>query len=63
MTIDILSISAMNTESEQVFSEACCIISWKRMQLEKKIIKKTECLKNWMHNDLTMKTEIKSLEA
>ena len=63
MTIDILSISAMNTESEQVFSEACCTISWEKMQLEKKTIKKIEYLKNWMYNNLTMKTEIKNLKA
>ena len=63
MTIDILSISAMSAESEQVFSEAHHTISWKKMQLEKKTIEKTECLKNWMHNDLTMKTEIESLKT
>ena len=53
----------MSAESEQVFSEACYIISWEGMQLEKKIIEKTECLKNWMYNDFTMKTEIESLET
>ena len=53
----------MSAESEQVFSEAHHTISWERMQLEKKIIEKTECLKSWMHNNLTMKTEIESLEA
>ena len=63
MIIDVLSISAMSTESEWVFSEAHHTISWERMQLEEKTIKKTECLKNWMHSDLTMKTEIKNLEA
>ena len=63
MTIDVLSISAMNAESEQIFFEAHHTISWERMQLEKKTIEKTECLKNWMCNDLTMKTEIKSLET
>ena len=63
MTIDVLSIFAMSAESEQVFSEAQCTISWERMKLEKKIIEKTKCLKNWMHSDLTMKTEIKNLEA
>ena len=63
MTIDILSISAMSAESEWIFSEAHHTISWKRMQLEKKTIEKTECLKNWMCSDLIMKTEIESLEA
>ena len=63
MIIDVLSISAMSTESEWVFSEACCTISWERMQLEKKTIEKTECLKNWMHSDFIMKTEIENLEA
>ena len=63
MTIDVLSISVMSAKSEQVFSEAHCTISWERMQLEKKIIEKTECLKNWMYNDFIMKTKIESLEA
>ena len=63
MTIDILSISAISAESEQIFSEAHCTISWERMQLKKKIIEKTECLKSWMHNDFIMKTEIENLEA
>ena len=63
MTIDVLSISAMSAESEWVFSEAHHTISWERMQLEEKIIEKTKCLKSWMHNDFTMKTEIESLEA
>ena len=62
MIINVLSISAMSTESEQIFSKAHHIISWKRMQLKKKIIKKTKCLKNWMYNDFIMKTEIKNLE-
>ena len=63
MTIDVLSISAMSAESEWVFSEAHHTISWERMQLEKKTIEKTECLKSWMHSNLIMKIEIKSLEA
>ena len=63
MTIDVLSISAMNAESEQIFSEACHTISWERMQLKKKTIEKTECLKSWIHNNFIMKTEIESLEA
>ena len=63
MTIDVSSISAISAESEWIFSEACCTISWERMQLEEKTIKKTECLKSWMCSDLTMKTKIKSLEA
>ena len=63
ITIDVLSISVMSAESEWVFSEACYTISWKRMQLKKKIIEKTECLKSWMCNDFIMKTEIESLET
>ena len=63
MTIDVLSISAMSAEPEQVFSEAWRTISWERMKLEKETIEKTECLKSWMCNDLIIKTKIKSLEA
>ena len=63
MIINVLSISAMSTESEQIFSEAHHTISWERMQLEKKTIEKTKCLKSWMCNNFTMKTEIESLEA
>ena len=62
MTIDVLSIFAMSAESEQVFSEAQCTISWERMKLEKKTIEKTECLKSWMHNNLIMKIETECLE-
>ena len=63
MIINVLSISVISTESEQIFSETCYTISWKKMQLEKKIIEKTECLKSWMCSNLIMKTEIKSLKA
>ena len=63
MTIDVLSISVMSAESEWVFSEAWHTISWERMKLEKKTIKKTKCLKNWMCNDFTMKIETKYLEV
>jgi len=63
MMIDVLSISAMSAESEQVFSEACHTISWERMQLGEETIEKTECLKSWMRSGLTMEAEIESLEA
>ena len=63
MTIDVLSISVMSAEPEWVFSEAQCTISWKRMQLEKKTIEKTECLKSWMCSDFTMKIETECLEV
>ena len=63
MIIDVLSISVMSTESEQVFSEAHCTILWERMQLEKKTIEKTECLKSWMCSDLTIKVETEYLEV
>ena len=63
MIINVLSISVMSAESEQIFSEAHHTISWERMQLEKKTIEKTECLKSWMCNDSIIKTEIKNLEA
>ncbi len=62
MIINVLSISAMSAESEQVFSEAQHIISWERMKLDEKIIKKTECLKSWMHNNLIREIETECLE-
>ena len=56
MTIDILSIPAMSTEPEQVFSETQRTISWDRMQLEQEIIEKIECLKSWMHHNIAVGT-------
>ncbi len=52
----------MSAESEWVFSEAQHIISWERMKLDKKTIKKTECLKSWIHNNLIKKIETECLE-
>ena len=52
----------MSAESEWVFSEVQHTISWERMKLEKKTIKKTECLKSWMHNNLTREIETECLE-
>ena len=54
MAIDILSIPAMSTEPERVFSEAQRTISWDRMQLEQEIIEKIECLKSWMHQNIAV---------
>ena len=53
----------MSAESEWVFSEAWHTISWKRMKLEKKTIEKTEYLKSWMHNNLTIKIETEYLKV
>ena len=63
MIINVLLISAMSAESEWVFSEAQCTISWERMKLEEKTIKKTECLKSWIYNNLTRKIETEYLEV
>ncbi len=62
MIINILLISAMSAESEWVFSEAWHTISWERMKLEEKTIKKTECLKSWMHSDFIRKIETEYLK-
>ena len=63
MIINILLISAMSAESEWVFSEAWHTISWERMKLDEKIIKKIECLKSWMCNNLIRKIETECLEV
>jgi hypothetical protein len=63
MTIDILFISAINAESERVFSEACRTILWERMQLENENIEKPDCLKNWMRSDFIMDVLVENLEA
>ena len=54
ITIDILSISVMSAEPEQMFSGAQRTISWDRMQLEQEIIEKIECLKSWMHQNIAV---------
>ena len=41
MTIDILSISAMSDETERVFSETCCTVSWKKDT--------NECWNSWVY--------------
>jgi hypothetical protein len=63
MIIEILSILAMNTEFERVFSGARCTISWERMQLRGENIEKPECLKNWVRSGLTMGVEVEKLGA
>ena len=47
MAIDILSIPAMSAEPEQVFSGACCTVSWERGQMDPETLEITECLKHW----------------
>ena len=54
MIIDILSISAMSAEPEQMFSGAQRTISWDKMQLEQEIIEKIECLKSWMRQNIAV---------
>ena len=52
MTLDILSISAMSDESERIFSEACCTVSWKRAQMNAETLECVECLKHWKQNEI-----------
>jgi hypothetical protein len=48
MALDILSIPAMSTEPERVFSGSKITISDRRCRLGIKLIKALECLKSWM---------------
>lgn len=47
MARDILSISAMSAEVEQVFSSARLLISDARNRLKEDIVEACECLKSW----------------
>jgi hypothetical protein len=47
MAIDILLILAMSDKLEQVFSRACCTVSWDKGQIEAKTLEQVECLKHW----------------
>jgi hypothetical protein len=53
MAIDILSIPAMSSEPERIFSGARRTISWDRARLGGRNIERTECLKSWIHSNLT----------
>ena len=55
MALDILSIPAMSDKPEQVFSGACCMVSWDRAQMEAETLKKIECLKHWKQNGILNK--------
>ena len=48
MAINIFSIPAITDDPEQVFSGVRRIISWERARLRAVMIKKLECLKNWI---------------
>ncbi|ODQ70007.1 hypothetical protein LIPSTDRAFT_35880, partial [Lipomyces starkeyi NRRL Y-11557] len=53
MAIDILSIPAMSSEPERVFSGARRTISWDRARLGAANIEPTECLKSWLRSNIT----------
>ena len=53
MAIDILSIPSMSAEAERIFSGARRTISWDRMSLGSTNIERTECLKSWLHSNIT----------
>ena len=55
MAINILSIPPMSDEAERVFSGARRTISWDRAKLLGSTIKKTECMKHWIKNNLIQK--------
>ena len=52
MAIDILSIPAMSSEAERVFSSAKRCISDSRYNLSAKTIGALECLKSWLREGL-----------
>jgi hypothetical protein len=53
MAINIVPIPAMSGEPECVFSRARGAVSWNRMQVGRENIEKIECLKSWMHSNIT----------
>jgi hypothetical protein len=53
MAVDILSIPAMSSEPERIFSGARRTISWDRARLGGRNIERTECLKSWIRSNLT----------
>jgi hypothetical protein len=52
MALDILSIPSMSAESEQVFSGTCRQIMFDRSRLNGSSIRRAECLKSWIKNDI-----------
>ena len=54
MAIKILSIPAISNEPERVFLGRRYMVSWERIQIDPKTLKKTKCLKNW-HQRRTIK--------
>ena len=51
MAFDLLSVPAMLTECERVFSQAKLTISSQRHSLTDVTINAIKCLKNWVRND------------
>ena len=56
--INILSIPSILAEAEQVFLGTWQIISWDRISLGSINIKRTECLKSWLRNNITAGSKI-----
>lgn len=52
LAINVLSIPAMSSEPERVFSGGRRTISWERMQLGEDTIEVLECLKHWIRSGL-----------
>lgn len=50
LAFDVLSIPAMSSECERVFSSTKQLITPRRNQLKADVIEANECLRNWYHN-------------
>lgn len=52
MAIDVLSIPAMSSEPERVFSGGRRTVSWDRTQMSPETLEITECLKHWKRSSI-----------
>ena len=53
MALDILSIPAMSTEPERLFSGAGITVTERRNRLDAETIEALECLKSWLRSHCT----------
>ena len=55
MALDILSILAMSSELERVFSGGRRTVTWDRTQMNAETLEMTECLKHWKRSGILKK--------
>lgn len=54
MALDLLSIPAMSSEPERIFSLAGLMVTDRRNRLHTDIIQATQCIRSWEHHGIAL---------